>query len=95
MSSIPLKCTYFTLLSYLLYSVCTHFTPLTLLYVSYVITPYSVHVLIVLYFAGSMLKIDASYLSPNVNMAARLESGCDQFEGTNTHVTSISQPPDV
>lgn len=27
-----------------------------------------------------MLKIDASYLSPNVNMAARLESGCDQFE---------------
>ena len=28
---------------------------------------------------GSMLKIDASYLSPNVNLAARLESGCDQF----------------
>eukprot|EP00277_Geminigera_cryophila_P006620 CAMPEP_0179415086 /NCGR_PEP_ID=MMETSP0799-20121207/6036_1 /TAXON_ID=46947 /ORGANISM="Geminigera cryophila, Strain CCMP2564" /LENGTH=464 /DNA_ID=CAMNT_0021187785 /DNA_START=359 /DNA_END=1753 /DNA_ORIENTATION=- len=29
---------------------------------------------------GSMLKIDASYLSPNVNMAARLESGCNQFD---------------
>jgi len=28
---------------------------------------------------GSMLKIDASYLSPNVNMAARLESGTHQF----------------
>jgi len=28
---------------------------------------------------GSMLKIDASYLSPNVNLAARLETGCDQF----------------
>ena len=24
---------------------------------------------------GSMLKIDASYLSPNVNLAARLETG--------------------
>jgi len=28
---------------------------------------------------GSMRKIDASYLSPNVNLAARLESGCEQF----------------
>jgi class 3 adenylate cyclase len=28
---------------------------------------------------GSMRKIDASYLSPNVNLAARLESGCHQF----------------
>eukprot|EP00961_Rhodomonas_salina_P039199 526971-Rhodomonas_salina.3 len=27
---------------------------------------------------GSMLKIDASYLSPNVNIAARLESGTQQ-----------------
>eukprot|EP00290_Baffinella_frigidus_P031727 CAMPEP_0180265342 /NCGR_PEP_ID=MMETSP0988-20121125/393_1 /TAXON_ID=697907 /ORGANISM="non described non described, Strain CCMP2293" /LENGTH=831 /DNA_ID=CAMNT_0022235805 /DNA_START=33 /DNA_END=2528 /DNA_ORIENTATION=+ len=29
---------------------------------------------------GSMLKIDASYLSPNVNLAARLESATEQFE---------------
>jgi len=29
---------------------------------------------------GSMLKIDASYLSPNVNLAARLESGTHQFK---------------
>ena len=28
---------------------------------------------------GSRFKIDASYLSPNVNMAARLESGTKQF----------------
>ena len=28
---------------------------------------------------GSMLKIDASYLSPNVNLAARLETGTNQF----------------
>lgn len=28
---------------------------------------------------GSELKIDASYLSPNVNMAARLEAATKQF----------------
>ena len=28
---------------------------------------------------GSMLKIDASYLSPHVNLAARLETGTHQF----------------
>ena len=28
---------------------------------------------------GSMFKIDASYLSPNVNMAARLEAATKQF----------------
>ena len=31
---------------------------------------------------GSEFKIDASYLSPNVNMASRLEAACQQF-GTN------------
>ena len=36
---------------------------------------------------GSMLKIDASYLSPHVNLAARLETGaCTQSSGfTRTH----------
>lgn len=29
---------------------------------------------------GSFFKIDASYLSPNVNMAARLEAATGQFE---------------
>lgn len=29
---------------------------------------------------GSFFKIDASYLSPNVNMAARLEAATKQFE---------------
>lgn len=29
---------------------------------------------------GSFFKIDASYLSPNVNMAARLEAATNQFE---------------
>lgn len=29
---------------------------------------------------GSLFKIDASYLSPNVNMAARLEAATAQFE---------------
>jgi class 3 adenylate cyclase len=29
---------------------------------------------------GSMKKIDASYLSPHVNLAARLESACEQFQ---------------
>ena len=28
---------------------------------------------------GSEYKIDASYLSPNVNMASRLEAACKQF----------------
>ena len=28
---------------------------------------------------GSFFKIDASYLSPNVNMAARLEAATKQF----------------
>ncbi len=28
---------------------------------------------------GSAYKIDASYLSPNVNMASRLEAACKQF----------------
>jgi class 3 adenylate cyclase len=28
---------------------------------------------------GSKFKIDASYLSPNVNMAARLEAATKQF----------------
>ena len=28
---------------------------------------------------GSEYKIDASYLSPHVNMAARLEAACKQF----------------
>ena len=28
---------------------------------------------------GSIYKIDASYLSPNVNMAARLEAATKQF----------------
>ncbi len=28
---------------------------------------------------GSEFKIDASYLSPNVNMASRLEAACAQF----------------
>jgi class 3 adenylate cyclase len=29
--------------------------------------------------AGSEYKIDASYLSPNVNMASRLEAGTKQY----------------
>jgi class 3 adenylate cyclase len=29
---------------------------------------------------GSFFKIDASYLSPNVNMAARLEAATGQFK---------------
>ena len=29
--------------------------------------------------SGSEFKIDASYLSPNVNMAARLEAATKQF----------------
>lgn len=28
---------------------------------------------------GSVFKIDASYLSPNVNLAARLEVACRQY----------------
>lgn len=28
---------------------------------------------------GSIYKIDASYLSPNVNIAARIQSATDQF----------------
>lgn len=28
---------------------------------------------------GSLRKIDASYLSPNVNIAARLEQACHQY----------------
>lgn len=28
---------------------------------------------------GSFFKIDASYLSPNVNMSSRLEAACKQF----------------
>lgn len=29
---------------------------------------------------GSYFKIDASYLSPNVNMASRLEAACKQYK---------------
>lgn len=36
---------------------------------------------------GSEFKIDASYLSPNVNMAARLEAGTKQF-GTAILISS-------
>ena len=32
---------------------------------------------------GSQFKVDASYLSPNVNMAARLEAASKQF---GTHI---------
>ena len=32
--------------------------------------------------AGSEYKIDASYLSPNVNMASRLEAATKQFGAT-------------
>ena len=39
-----------------------------------------------------MLKIDASYLSPNVNLAARLESATEQFEVSPPQPSTLSNP---